>query len=195
MLRAPALRHPNMIQTWKCKLGQQRRLGLAGSRECHPSSFPPGRHPLRKGPCPGSSAKNRTEGLCVCLRSSFIGVAACVQLFFCNASVWREACHSLELSSSSCSHGAAKVAGATLLCSHRTRAETTAAPSLSTPAYCDRHVHVAFYLLDLDSLQFCPPPSPTTWERLKHLHPVLAGTSKSPHRLKLVLERQLSSRR
>lgn len=168
MLRDAALHHPNTNQTWKCKLGQQQRLGLAGSRECNPSSFPFVRHPLRKGPCPGSSGKNSTEGLCICLWSSFFGVAACVWLFFFNASVWTEACHSLELSSSSCSHGAAKVAEAMLLCSHHTRAKTMAAPSLSTPAYCDEHAHVAFYLLDLETLRFCPPPSPTTWEQLKH---------------------------
>ena len=143
-------------------MGQQQRLGLAGSRECNPSSFPSVRHPLRKGPCPGSSVKIRTEGPCICLQSSFFGVAACVRLFFFNASVWRGACHSLELSSSSCSHRAAKVAEATLLCSHRTRVKTTAAPSLSTPAYCDQHARVAFYLLDFNSLQFCPPPGRTT---------------------------------
>lgn len=38
-----------------------------------------------------------------------------------------------------------------------------------------------------------PVVLPTTQAQLKHLYPILAGSSKSPHRLKLVLERELAS--
>lgn len=37
---------------------------------------------------------------------------------------------------------------------HKSKAHTT--PSWSTPANCNQHTHIAFYL-------FCPPASPTTW--------------------------------
>lgn len=149
MLKASALAHPSMIQMWKCKLRQQQRLGLAGSCKCNPSSFSPVRHPLRKGPCPERSARNRTEGLCICLHSTFFGVAACLLLFLFNASVWGEAYQSLELSSSSHSHMAAKGAGGTLLWTHCRRAESTAAPSLSMLVCYNWHPHDAFYFQTL----------------------------------------------
>lgn len=189
MLWGPALSQPYTILMWKWKLGQQQRLGLAGNWECNPSSFPSDRHPLRKGPCPQNSVKNRTEGSSLCLQRGFLGVAASV-IFF-NASVCRASCHGLELSSSSSNHGAPKVSEATLLCSHHTRAKLT-------PPHPSPHWQTAISKLTLPFVFQTPPAAGSAHHPAPPPGILKAFTlswriSNSPHTIKLVLEVQLSS--
>lgn len=165
MLQGPALPQPYTILTWKWKLGQQQ-----SSVWLEAGSVIPVASPLRdtlwgKETVPWKLSEEQDwrtlhlppqRLLWSCCLYHFSLMLLCAEHL---ATAWKVQKPKVQK---------AKLSEATLLCSHHVKweseeSEAHATPSLSTPANCDQHTHIAFYLLDLNSCWFCPPPSPTTW--------------------------------